>query len=81
MKPRIIITKNTLELDKMYVPKSIWEEIKDKKNITTAGNWKALKFNNRGNLLTKIENNRYNNTGKKIYLYVFSYKSIFQYRC
>jgi hypothetical protein len=31
--PRIIIIKNTLKLDEMYVSEPIWEEIKGKNNI------------------------------------------------
>ena len=53
-KPRIIIIKNTLKLDQMYVTEPIWEEIKDRKNITLSGSWEELNFDNSGNLLTRI---------------------------
>jgi len=53
-KPRIIIIKNTLKLDQMYVTEPIWEEIKNRKNITISGSWEELNFDNSGNLLTRI---------------------------
>lgn len=53
-KARIIIIKNTLKLDEMYVSEPIWQEIKDQKNILPLGNWEELKFNNEGKLNLKI---------------------------
>ena len=53
-KPRIVIIKNTLKLDEMYVTEPIWEEIKGKKTITSSGDWEELDFDNSGNLLTRI---------------------------
>jgi len=53
-KPRIVIIKNTLKLDEIYVTEPIWEEIKGKKTITPSGDWKELNFDNSGNLLTRI---------------------------
>jgi len=53
-KPRIIIIKNTLKLDQLYVTEPIWEEIKNKKNITSLGDWEKMNFDNSGNLLTRI---------------------------
>lgn len=52
--PRIIIIKNTLKLDEMYISKAIWEEIKDRKNISATGGWKPMKFNPSGQLLNTI---------------------------
>jgi len=52
-KARIIIIKNTLKLDEMYVSEPIWKEIKDQKNILPLGDWGELKFDPNGNLLTK----------------------------
>jgi len=49
-KPRIIIVKNTLKLDEIHVSEAIWEDIKDKENILSKGNWEYLKFNTQGNL-------------------------------
>jgi hypothetical protein len=54
IKPRIIIIKNTLKLDEVYVSEPIWEEIKDRKNILPLGNWEELKFNNEGRLNLKM---------------------------
>jgi len=53
-KPRIIIIKNTLKLDQMYVTEPIWEEIKSEKNITSSRDWEEINFDNSGNLLTRI---------------------------
>ena len=54
VKPRIIVIKNTLKLDEMYVSEPIWEEIKGKKTITPSGDWKEINFDNSDNLLTRI---------------------------
>jgi len=53
-KSRIIIIKNTLKLDQLYVTKPIWEEIKNEKNITSSEDWEEMNFDNSGNLLTRI---------------------------
>lgn len=52
--PRIIIIKNTLKLDEIYVSEAIWEEIKDKKNISIISDWEAMQFNESDELLNKI---------------------------
>lgn len=52
--PRIVIIKNTLKLDEIYVTEPIWEEIKGKKTITPSGDWEELNFDNSDNLLTRI---------------------------
>jgi len=52
--PRIIIIKNTLELNKMYISETIWEEIKDKNNISYNKYWEELKFDKDGDLKTMI---------------------------
>jgi hypothetical protein len=54
IKPRIIIIKNTLKLDEIYVSEPVWEEIKERKNILPLSNWEELKFDNGGNLFLKI---------------------------
>ncbi|MEA2015266.1 MAG: lactate racemase domain-containing protein, partial [Actinomycetota bacterium] len=53
-KSRIIIIKNTLKLDEMYVSEPIWGEIKERKNILPLGDWEELKFDNEGKLNLKI---------------------------
>ena len=45
---------NTLKLDKMYISETIWEEIKDKNNISYNKYWEELKFDKDGNLKTMI---------------------------
>lgn len=52
--PRIIIIKNTLKLDEMFVSEPIWEEIKDQKNILPLDDWKELKFDIQRNLNLRI---------------------------
>ena len=52
--PRIIIIKNTLKLDEMYVSKAIWEEIKDRESISATGEWESIKFDPSGQLLNAI---------------------------
>jgi len=52
--PRIIIIKNTLKLDEMYVSKAIWEEIKDRESISATGEWESIKFDPLGQLLNTI---------------------------
>jgi len=52
--PRIIIIKNTMKLDEMFVSEPIWEEIKDKGNILPLDDWRKLKFDNEGKLNLKI---------------------------
>jgi len=53
-KPRIIIIRNTLKLDEMYVSEAIWEDIRDKDNIVSKGNLKDLNFDKEGNLSLRI---------------------------
>jgi len=52
--PRIIVIKNTLKLDEMYVSKAIWEEIKDRENISAISGWKPIKFDPSGQLMNTI---------------------------
>jgi hypothetical protein len=52
--PRIIIIRNTLKLDEMYVSEAIWGEIKDKQNILSIGNWEEMHFNELGDLFNRI---------------------------
>ena len=53
-KPRIIIIKNTLKFDEIYVSEPVWEEIKERKNILPLSDWEELKFDNEGKLNLKI---------------------------
>jgi len=54
IKPRIIIIKNTLKLDEIFVSETIWEEIKEQRNISPLGNWEEIRFNTNRSLLFKI---------------------------
>jgi len=51
-KPRVILIRNTLKLDEMFVSENIWEKIK--KNISTIGNWEKLAFDDIGNLTLRV---------------------------
>jgi len=53
-KLRLLIMKNTLELEYLYVSETIWEEIKNDTNIAAMGNWETLDFDNNGIMLNKI---------------------------
>jgi len=53
-KPRIIIIRNTLKLDELYVSENIWEEIRDRANINSLGDWEKLGFDIHGNLMLRI---------------------------
>jgi len=54
IKPGIIIIRNTLKLDEMFVSGIIWDKIKHKNNISTIGNWQKLTFDSSGNLTLRI---------------------------
>lgn len=47
-KPRIVIIKNTLKLDEMFVSESIWEEIKERKNVKIISEWQEMNFDEEG---------------------------------
>lgn len=53
-KPRIIIIRNTLKLDELYVSENIWEEIRDRANISSLGDWEKLGFDIHGNLMLRV---------------------------
>lgn len=53
-KPRIIIIRNTLKLDEVYVSEDIWEEISHRPNIRPSGDWEELRFDQNGNLLLRV---------------------------
>ncbi len=52
--PRIIIIKNTLKLDEMYVSEAIWEGIRGRKNIVSSNQWEDMQFNESGEILNRI---------------------------
>ena len=51
-KPRVILIRNTLKLDEMFVSENIWEKIKN--NFSTIVNWEKLVFDNIGNLTLRV---------------------------
>ncbi len=53
-KIRLLIMKNTLELEYLYVSELIWNEIKENKNILSIGEWTNLFFNDKGEMLNKL---------------------------
>ena len=52
--PRVVIIRNTLKLDKLYVSQPVWEEIKARPNIITTGEGEILKFTGKGDLQLRI---------------------------
>ena len=53
-KPRIMIIRNTLKLDELYVSEPIWEEIRGRAGIRPLGDWETLRFDNQGNLILRV---------------------------
>lgn len=49
-KVRLLIMKNTLDLEYLYVSESIWNDIKNNKNIKSCGSWEQLSFTNDGEI-------------------------------
>ena len=47
---KLLIMKNTLELEYLYVSKAAWDEIKDDKNIDACGDWEKLAFAENGKM-------------------------------
>ncbi|WP_114458490.1 lactate racemase domain-containing protein [Halanaerobium sp. MA284_MarDTE_T2] len=52
-KPRIIIMKNTLDLENLYVSEVIWDEIKENIEIKSENDWENIKYDQEGNLVMK----------------------------
>lgn len=53
-KVRLLIMKNTLDLEYLYVSENIWNDIKNNKNIKSCGSWEQLSFTNDGELKITI---------------------------
>ena len=53
-KARLLIMKNTLDLEYLYVSESIWNDIKNNKNIKSCGSWEQLSFTNDGEMKIKF---------------------------
>jgi hypothetical protein len=52
--PRIILIKNTLKLNEIYVSKNVWEDVKDRSSISALNGWKTLSFDEGGKLMLRI---------------------------
>jgi hypothetical protein len=52
--PRVVIIRNTLKLDELYVSEPIWRQIKDRPNITPSGEWERIEFDGNGELRLSI---------------------------
>jgi hypothetical protein len=52
--PRIMMIRNTLKLDELYVSEPIWNEIKSRPQIETVGDWVDLEFDSHGELLLSV---------------------------
>jgi hypothetical protein len=53
-KPRVMIIRNTLKLDDLYVSEPIWEEIRGRADIRPSGDWEKLRFDAHGNLELRV---------------------------
>ena len=51
---KLLIMKNTLDLEYLYVSKAVWDEIKDNKNIDACGEWVKLTFTKNGKMKTRL---------------------------
>ena len=52
--PRVVIIRNTLKLDEAYVSEPIWEEIRTRPDIRSAGEWELMEFDADGVLTLRI---------------------------
>ena len=48
--PRIVIIRNTLKLDELYVSEPVWEDIRVRADIEATGDWETMGFNGSGEL-------------------------------
>ena len=53
-KVRLLIIKNTLDLEYIYVSESVWNELKDHDKIEGCGNWVDLSFDDDGKMKERI---------------------------
>jgi hypothetical protein len=52
--PRIILIKNTLKLNEIYVSRNVWEDVKHRSNISASNEWEFLSFDERGKLMLRF---------------------------
>ena len=51
---KLLIIKNTLDLEYLYISEAIWNEIKDRKKFEICGNWEHLSFNIDGKMKIRL---------------------------
>jgi len=51
---KLLIMKNTLDLEYLYISEAIWNEIKNNNKIEACGNWEQLSFNSDGKMKIRI---------------------------
>ena len=51
---KLLIMKNTLDLEYLYVSKAAWDKIKDDKNIDAYGEWEKLTFTKNGKMKIRL---------------------------
>ncbi|MBE3113332.1 MAG: DUF2088 domain-containing protein [Actinobacteria bacterium] len=51
---KLLIMKNTLDLEYLYVSKAAWDKIKDDKNIDACGEWEKLTFTKNGKMKIRL---------------------------
>ena len=51
---RVVIIRNTLKLDDLFVSEPIWREIKDRPGVDSLGDWQELAFNDNGELKIRV---------------------------
>jgi len=51
---KLLIMKNTLDLEYLYVSKAVWDEIKDNEKIETCGDWEKLSFTKNGKMKIRL---------------------------
>jgi len=52
--PRMMIIRNTLKLDELYVSENIWEEISNRTDMRPCGDWEKLRFDHQGDLMLRV---------------------------
>ncbi|MDD4363042.1 MAG: lactate racemase domain-containing protein [Atribacterota bacterium] len=53
-KLRLIIVKNTLELENLLISKAIWDDLQNNKSIIANGDWEELSFNENKEIINRL---------------------------
>lgn len=51
---KLIIMKNTIDLEYLYVSETVWNKIKNNKNIRSCGEWEKLTFDKNGRMKQRL---------------------------